>query len=63
MPLLWIASGDIRLNAPYFGSEAFAERHRLLPHAETRRIAESGHNLHHDQPAEVAALIEDFLMS
>jgi len=63
MPVLWIASGDVRLNAPYFGSQAFAERHRLLPHAETRRIAESGHNLHHDQPAEVAALVEDFLMS
>jgi len=63
MPVLWIASGDVRQNAPYFGSQAFAERHRLLPHAKTRQVAESGHNLHHDQPAEVAALIEDFLLS
>jgi len=63
MPVLWIASGDIRPNAPYFGSQAFAERHRLLPHAEARQIIDSGHNLHHDQPAEVATLVEDFLLS
>jgi len=63
MPVLWIASGDIRPNAPYFGSPVFAERHRLLPHAETRHVIDTGHNLHHDRPADVAALIEDFLLS
>ena len=63
MPVLWIASGDIRPNAPYFGSQAFAERHQLLPHAVTRQLTDTGHNLHHDRPSEVAALIEEFLLS
>ena len=59
--VLWIASGDIRYDSPSFSDEVVAERHRLLPRAEFHRLADTGHNLHHDRPRDVAAMIEGFL--
>lgn len=61
MPVMWIASGEMRANAPSFGTEAFAERHRLLPHAIVAQLVDTGHNLHHDRPADLADMLERFL--
>lgn len=46
------------------GEHSRAEYHRRLqhiPHCRTAVVAQAGHMLHHDQPAAVARLIEDFL--
>ena len=61
-PVLWIASGDVRSDAPSFADEVIAERRKLLPKAAFRRVDDTGHNLHHDRPEAVAALIEAFLL-
>lgn len=39
----------------------YHERLRIVPQCQTARIEEAGHMLHHDQPQELAALIEAFL--
>jgi pimeloyl-ACP methyl ester carboxylesterase len=39
----------------------FQERLKSVPDARLARVEDAGHMLHHDQPARVAALIEDFL--
>ena len=61
IPVRWIGASDIRRDAPSFSPETVAERRRLLPHAVYTRLEDTGHNIHHDRPEDVAALIEDFL--
>jgi pimeloyl-ACP methyl ester carboxylesterase len=39
----------------------FHERLKQVPEARTATLADTGHMLHHDQPAALARLIEDFL--
>jgi len=39
----------------------FHERLKQVPNVRTTTLAEAGHMLHHDQPAALARLIEDFL--
>jgi pimeloyl-ACP methyl ester carboxylesterase len=34
----------------------------MIPNAQRACVADAGHMLHHDQPAEVASLIEQFLL-
>ena len=41
--------------------EEFHQRLQAVPRLEVAQIANAGHMLHHDQPAEVAALIERFI--
>ncbi len=62
-PVLWIASGDIRDDAPSFPPAVIAERRRLMPQAAFHRLEDTGHNLHHDRPADAAAIIEAFLLA
>ena len=39
----------------------FDKRLALLKHVEHIQLQDAGHNLHHDQPEQVARLIEGFL--
>jgi len=57
------ASGD-SLSVWWKGKYTLAEYHerlRQVPQARVAVIADAGHMLHHDQPEQLAALIEDFL--
>ena len=60
-PVLWVLSDDQRLNAPVRDPEEMARRSALMPHVELRQVPHTSHNLHHDEPAQVAQLIEAFL--
>jgi pimeloyl-ACP methyl ester carboxylesterase len=64
-PTLWVEAEDTVIVEMFGGkAEARAEFDRRRAHiagAQTVRIAEAGHMLHHDQPALLAQLIEDFL--
>lgn len=65
-PVLWV-TGDDTEALRHVGSSreaALAEverRRRVLLEVEVAEVQEAGHMLHHDQPREVARLIEDFL--
>ena len=39
----------------------YLERVSAVPHLQSVVVQEAGHMLHHDQPAELARFIEDFL--
>jgi pimeloyl-ACP methyl ester carboxylesterase len=39
----------------------FDQRIQVVPKVRHARVEQAGHMLHHDQPAQVAGLIEDFL--
>jgi pimeloyl-ACP methyl ester carboxylesterase len=41
--------------------DQFHERLRVVPNFQIARVEDAGHMLHHDQPAAVAALIEQFI--
>lgn len=61
VPVLWIASADHRDKAPGSYPEVLAERMRMIPRLTFERVPGTGHNLQHDEPAKVAALVERFL--
>jgi len=50
----WFKRGDFTL-------EEFHQRLEAVPDCRRARVEDAGHMLHHDQPAAVARLIEDFL--
>jgi pimeloyl-ACP methyl ester carboxylesterase len=62
-PTLWIRSTDSYYMHFVFGNDEarYRERFTCLPHGEEALVEEAGHNLHHDQPEQVAALIEAFM--
>jgi len=60
-PTLWIQSGDTRPNAPASNPGEMDRRVAMMPAVKRVRIGATGHNLHHDAPEEVSALISDFL--
>jgi pimeloyl-ACP methyl ester carboxylesterase len=65
-PVLWIMAQDTEVLRHVAGSRdaAVAElerRREVLRDVEVANIDEAGHMVHHDQPGEVARLIEDFL--
>ena len=65
-PLLAIEASDDSLRGWWKGRYSLAEYHERLKSVPDVRIAlveDAGHMLHHDQPARVASLIEDFLAS
>jgi len=41
--------------------EAYRERMACFANAQDAWIADCGHNIHHDQPAALAGLLDDFL--
>ena len=60
-PFLWIGSSDPRPEAPPFDDEHVALRRSFRPDAEIVRLDDTGHNVHHDRPGDVARLVEAFL--
>ncbi|HXF47413.1 MAG TPA: alpha/beta hydrolase [Burkholderiaceae bacterium] len=60
-PVLWVQA-DQTDALRWAGDQAELDRRaRLVRHVTTARVADAGHMLHHDQPREVARLIEGFL--
>lgn len=63
-PVLAVEASDDSLGQWWQGRYTLAEYHERLKAVSDLRIArvdDAGHMLHHDQPAELARLIEDFL--
>ncbi|HAL39520.1 MAG TPA: alpha/beta hydrolase [Polaromonas sp.] len=63
-PTLAIEASDDSIATWWRGKYSLAEYHERLkqvPHAQVVVIQDAGHMLHHDQPAQLARLIEDFL--
>jgi pimeloyl-ACP methyl ester carboxylesterase len=63
-PTLAIEASDDSIATWWRGKYSLAEYHERLkqvPHAQVAVIQDAGHMLHHDQPVQLARLIEDFL--
>ncbi|UUZ64557.1 alpha/beta hydrolase [Polaromonas sp. P1-6] len=63
-PTLAIEASDDSLGTWWQGKYTLAEYHerlKLVPQAQKAVIQDAGHMLHHDQPEQLAALIEGFL--
>lgn len=63
-PVLSVEADSDSLSQWWKGSYTLAEFHTRLKHVpqvQTAVIADAGHMLHHDQPEQLARLIEDFL--
>ncbi len=63
-PVLAVEASDDSLAKWQLGSYSLAEYHerlQLIPRADVAVIQDAGHMLHHDQPEQLARLIEDFL--
>ena len=63
-PVLAVEASDDSLGQWWAGKYALDEYHQRLTHVRDCRIAvvqDAGHMLHHDQPAQLAQLIEQFL--
>ena len=63
-PVLSVEASDNSLDLWWKGSYKLAEYHeriKAVPHLETALIANAGHMLHHDQPEQLATLIERFI--
>lgn len=61
-PVLWIDGTETKaLERLGLDEAAYAERRAQFADLRHARVAQAGHMLHHDQPQEVARLIEEFL--
>lgn len=62
-PVLWVTGRDSHLFREFFALDSEDYRSRIACFRDVREvmIEDSGHNLHHDQPEQVAQLIEEFL--
>jgi pimeloyl-ACP methyl ester carboxylesterase len=62
-PVLWVTGRDSFLFREFFAADSEDYRSRINCFRDVREVMveDSGHNLHHDQPAEVARLIEEFM--
>ena len=61
-PVLWVDAAESETLKRLGLSEAqHAERRSTFPNLTYQTVKHAGHMLHHDQPAEVARLIEEFL--
>ncbi|NDP38916.1 MAG: alpha/beta hydrolase [Rhodoferax sp.] len=64
MPVLMVEASDDSMGQWWKGKFTLAEHHerlRVVPQLEIARIEDAGHMLHHDQPQQLAELIERFL--
>lgn len=61
-PVLWLVSADERKVAPANNPQLFSRRVGMMPNLTMEKIAETGHNLHHDEPEKVADLAEKFIL-
>jgi pimeloyl-ACP methyl ester carboxylesterase len=65
-PVLSVEASDNSMDFWWKGTYKLAEFHeriKAVPQLETAHIANAGHMLHHDQPEQLAALIERFIGS
>ena len=61
MPVLWVAGSDSFVRTRLGDGDAEIRRRMgAFPDARLITIENAGHMLHHDQPAAVAAAIEEF---
>ncbi|QHE87476.1 alpha/beta fold hydrolase [Hydrogenophaga sp. BPS33] len=63
-PVLSVTAAEDSLGGWWKGSYTlaqFQERLKAVPNARSTEVLDAGHMMHHDQPREVARLIEDFL--
>ena len=62
-PVLWVTGRDSRLFREFFAAESEDYRSRIACFRDVREVMveDAGHNLHHDQPEQVARLIEEFM--
>jgi pimeloyl-ACP methyl ester carboxylesterase len=63
-PVLSVEASDNSMDMWWKGSYKLAEFHertKVVPQLETAHITNAGHMLHHDQPEQLAALIERFI--
>jgi pimeloyl-ACP methyl ester carboxylesterase len=61
-PVLWVLATESHIKGWATKSEEeWKERMDAVPQLSLEKIAGAGHMLHHDQPAAVAKLIEDFV--
>ena len=61
VPVLWVESSDNRPFAPTSVAGEMERRASLMPGVQRISIPNTGHNLHHDAPEQVARLIEQFI--
>jgi len=63
-PVLWVTGADSFIFKQLFAVESADYRERIACFGELREVMlqECGHNLHHDQPQQVARLIEEFFV-
>lgn len=61
-PVLWVTANDSYVFKQLFTLDSPEYRERLACFRQIREVVvkDSGHNLHHDQPGEVARLLEEF---
>jgi pimeloyl-ACP methyl ester carboxylesterase len=59
-PVLWVEAADTDAHRWAGDAGEIARRVAALATAEVARVADAGHMLHHDQPRQVARLIEEF---
>lgn len=60
-PVLWVRGGESAYLREYIPDEAdYFERLACFANGRDALLEDSGHNLHHDRPEEVARLIEEF---
>lgn len=62
-PVLWVTAADSYVFKQLFSLDSPEYRERIACFRDIREaiVEDAGHNMHHDQPRRVAALIEDFL--
>jgi pimeloyl-ACP methyl ester carboxylesterase len=60
-PVLWVEAADTDAHRWAGDADEIARRVEVLESVEVARVTGAGHMLHHDQPREVARLIEDFV--
>jgi pimeloyl-ACP methyl ester carboxylesterase len=60
-PVLWVEATDTDAHRWAGDAGEVAARIAVLRTAEVARVADAGHMLHHDQPRQVARLIEEFV--
>jgi pimeloyl-ACP methyl ester carboxylesterase len=61
VPVLWISSSDARPHAAVNIPGEMERRAALMPNLRWVSLPDTGHNIHHDEPALVARLIETFI--
>jgi pimeloyl-ACP methyl ester carboxylesterase len=61
-PVLWVEGTKSRLAGQIARDpEGYAERRAAIDDLEVMRVDDAGHNIHHDQPEQLAAIVEEFM--